>query len=92
MGTWQPELTIEIARNDIFGFAIYIMDLAIHSLTGATMTTQREPTADEQRGIEWWNALDEDARRYWMRQAKNSGRAADAWEACKQARETASGT
>ncbi|MCF6120508.1 hypothetical protein L2449_27160 [Mesorhizobium muleiense] len=45
----------------------------------------REPTADERAGIEWWNALDEAGRRDWMQRAGNTGRAADAWEAFKQA-------
>jgi len=45
----------------------------------------REPTADERAGMDWWNALDEKTRRHWMDQAGNSGRAADAWAAYKRA-------
>ncbi|TSD83752.1 hypothetical protein FFK22_036195 [Mycobacterium sp. KBS0706] len=41
----------------------------------------REPTADERAGIEWWNGLDEARRRYWMHRAGDTGRAADAWAA-----------
>jgi hypothetical protein len=33
----------------------------------------------------WWNALSEKDRRYWMREADNTGRAVDAWEAFKRA-------
>lgn len=41
----------------------------------------RTPTDDEQAGIDWWNNLDEAARRHWMLQAGDTGVAADAWAA-----------
>lgn len=47
----------------------------------------REPTAAERAGIAWWNTLDEQARRFWLREAGQTGRAVDAWEAFKRARE-----
>ncbi|WP_157056033.1 hypothetical protein [Candidatus Burkholderia verschuerenii] len=50
---------------------------------------EREATADERAGIAWWNALDEQARRFWMSEAGQTGRAVDAWEAFKRAREAA---
>ncbi|MDD2859563.1 MAG: hypothetical protein PHT60_15505 [Acidiphilium sp.] len=50
---------------------------------------EREPTADERAGMEWWNGLDEVARRFWMQQAGNTGRAVDAWDAYKRARDAA---
>lgn len=40
-------------------------------------------TADEAKGMAWWNGLDDEARAYWMRKAGDTGRAADAWEAFK---------
>lgn len=52
---------------------------------------EQEPTPDERAGMEWWNGLDETARRYWMIEAGNSGRAADAWETFKRARDAAQG-
>jgi hypothetical protein len=51
----------------------------------AVVTTETQPTPDERAGIAWWNALDEAARRYWLQQAGNTGRAADAWAAYKRA-------
>lgn len=36
---------------------------------------------DPDAGIEWWNALDEDSRREWMREAGDTGRAVDAYTA-----------
>jgi len=44
----------------------------------------RNPTADEQAGMQWWNSLDEHARRKWMRAAGDTGVAADAWTAFKR--------
>ncbi|SAL86353.1 hypothetical protein AWB68_07998 [Caballeronia choica] len=46
----------------------------------------REPTEDESTGLQWWNRLQEHARRYWMERAGNTGRALDAWEAYKRER------
>lgn len=41
-------------------------------------------TADEAAGMTWWNALHDEARRYWMAQAGNTGVVADAWAAYKR--------
>lgn len=41
---------------------------------------------DEQRGIEWWNALDEADRRFWLA-AACSAVPADAWAYFKRATE-----
>jgi hypothetical protein len=30
---------------------------------------EREPTADERRGMDWWNALSEAERSEWLRRA-----------------------
>jgi hypothetical protein len=35
-------------------------------------------TADEQAGIDWWNALTEEQRAYWLREA-NTAIVAEAW-------------
>jgi hypothetical protein len=35
-------------------------------------------TADESAGMEWWNALSEDQRAYWLREA-NTAIVAEAW-------------
>lgn len=49
-------------------------------------STARSPVAglsqDEQRGMEWWNALPEDVRLFWLRAAM-SAVPADAWRAYK---------
>lgn len=38
----------------------------------------REPTADERAGIDWWNSLSERERADWLRRA-SSAKPADAW-------------
>lgn len=44
--------------------------------------TERQPTADERAGMNWWNALSELARERWLKQA-GSAVVADAWAAYK---------
>ena len=39
----------------------------------------REPTADELVGMEWWNSMSEPRRADWLRLA-DSARPADAWD------------
>jgi len=46
------------------------------------MDTDREATADEQAGMEWWNALTEAQRARWLR-AAGSAAPAEAWVAYK---------
>jgi hypothetical protein len=46
----------------------------------------RSPTEDESTGIQWWNRLDDQARRYWTDRAGNTGGALDAWETYKRER------
>jgi hypothetical protein len=51
--------------------------------------TDRPPTNDEQRGIDWWNGESETTRRFWWDVARreNPGKdtsVADAWAAFKQ--------
>ena len=41
------------------------------------MTSERKATADELAGIEWWNAMDDAARAFWLRKAGPS--VATAW-------------
>jgi hypothetical protein len=38
----------------------------------------REPSADETAGIAWWNALTEEQRAHWLREAKTAI-VAEAW-------------
>lgn len=52
-------------------------------VTGADLSAQREPTADDLAGIRWWNLLDESHRAFWIRQA-GSAVVADAWAAFKR--------
>jgi hypothetical protein len=42
-------------------------------------------TKDDELGMAWWNALIMQERAKWSREAGNTGRAKDAWEAFKQA-------
>jgi hypothetical protein len=52
------------------------------------MRAERQPNADERRGMSWWNSLPEMGRREWLRRA-GSAVVADAWAEFKRhARET----
>ena len=44
-------------------------------------------TADDDVGMAWWNGLSERERARWSREAGNTGRVKDAWEAFKHSRE-----
>ena len=44
---------------------------------------EREPTADELAGIEWWNSMSEPRRADWL-QLADSARPADAWAEFKR--------
>lgn len=41
---------------------------------------------DAEKGMAWWNGLDEAERARWMKVAGDTGVAADAWSAFKAAR------
>ena len=43
------------------------------------MSDVDQPPPDERAGMAWWNDLSEAARLYWLRQAGDTGRVADAW-------------
>lgn len=45
--------------------------------------SEREPTADEEAGIAWWNSIPERQRAFWL-ELTNSGSAADAWAEYKR--------
>lgn len=46
------------------------------------LATQRgTPATDAQLGMTWWNAISAAERVRWMREAGDTGVAADAWEA-----------
>jgi hypothetical protein len=48
----------------------------------------RVATADDLAGIEWWNSITAEQRRYWLELAKSAA-AKDAWEHYKSIREVA---
>lgn len=50
------------------------------------MEDEREASADERAGMEWWNALPEGERALWLAQA-HSAKASDAWIAYKRAKD-----
>ena len=52
------------------------LDAALWNL----MTTHRQPTADEQLGIDWWNGLTEERRAHWLKVADSPAPFA-AWRA-----------
>lgn len=54
-----------------------------------TLKNDSEPTEDESAGIAWWNSATEEDRRFWMHRAGDTGRAVDAWNAYKQATQSA---
>jgi hypothetical protein len=43
-------------------------------------------SADDDLGMAWWNGLSERERAKWSREAGNTGRAMDAWEAFNRGR------
>lgn len=45
----------------------------------------REPTPDEQGGMDWWNALSESERGKWLERVGGDASAADAWALYKKA-------
>ena len=48
----------------------------------------RAPTADEQGGMDWWNAQSEQLRSYWLKEVgSTTASAADAWLKFKAARD-----
>jgi hypothetical protein len=48
------------------------------------METEREPTANERAGMDWWNSLSESERATWLTKA-NSAKPSDAWAAYDRA-------
>ena len=38
-----------------------------------------DPNSDPRSGMDWWNGLEENERRHWMKRAGDTGRAVDAW-------------
>ena len=44
----------------------------------------REPTPDEQGGMDWWNALSESERGKWLGRVGGDASAADAWALYKK--------
>jgi hypothetical protein len=55
-------------------------------LLACDMNAERKPTADEQAGMDWWNALPEKERATWLKVAV-SARPADAWRVYQQVRD-----
>jgi hypothetical protein len=52
------------------------------------MESEKTPPVDRsdaEAGMRWWNTATEEQRRHWMRQAGDTGIAADAWAAYKAA-------
>ena len=47
-------------------------------------TEPTAPTADNAAGMFWWYGLSDQERARWMREAGDTGRAKDAWEAFKR--------
>jgi len=47
------------------------------------VSLNREPTADELAGIEWWNSISEPRQADWLQMAE-SARPADAWTEYKR--------
>ncbi len=47
------------------------------------VSLNREPTADELAGVEWWNSISEPRRADWLQMAE-SAKPADAWAEYKR--------
>ncbi len=50
----------------------------MHTQQSEKQDAPREPTADELRGIAWWNSLTEDLRLVWLNLSKGDS-VAEAW-------------
>ncbi len=48
------------------------------------MMKDNSNTADAEVGMAWWNSLTERERARWSKEAGNTGRASDAWQAFKR--------
>jgi hypothetical protein len=61
---------------------------SVHSTPRITASKTYPPsqpmTRDDELGMAWWNALNEQERAKWSRLAGNTGRVVDAWEAFKR--------
>lgn len=69
----------------------YLTPLSNNSATGGkdkemqAMEPEREPSADERDGMDWWNSLPESERAVWLAKAQ-SAKPSDAWAAYKRAK------
>ena len=41
---------------------------------------------DDELGMAWWNALTDEGRAHWSKEAGDTGRAVDAWKAFKRSK------
>jgi hypothetical protein len=55
------------------------------------METEREPSADERAGMNWWNSLPESERATWLAKAQ-SAKPSDAWAAFNRAKKASAQT
>ena len=55
-----------------------------------TMETEREPSADERAGMDWWNLLPESGRAAWLAKAQ-SAKPSDAWATYKRTKNAPEG-
>ena len=61
----------------------------MRAANGDDMAAEREPTANERAGMDWWNGLDEADRRQRLKQLESSGQpvtVASAWATEKATR------
>jgi hypothetical protein len=70
-----------IAELRTAGIAVPI---ALHKAMHALSYARARRATDDELGMAWWNGLSERERARWSREAGNTGRAKDAWEAFKR--------
>ena len=57
---------------------------------GQGKLTEREPSADERAGMDWWNLLPESGRAAWLAKAQ-SAKPSDAWATYKRTKNAPEG-
>jgi hypothetical protein len=67
---------VEHKYPDDLGFAPEILE--VWNLWRGNRITEREPSADERAGMDWWNLLPESGRAAWLAKAQ-SAKPSDAW-------------
>ena len=81
-------IAVERKYPDDLGFAPEIAE--VWNLWRGNRITEREPSADERAGMDWWNLLPESGRAAWLAKAQ-SAKPSDAWATYKRTKNALEG-